>query len=172
MNRELTIADFRSMEALERLYYDPLFIAPAEEAFAWYQAYPASTVARFDDGGALLGFINLFPIKKDVFDALMDGTFNDSLLTVDDIAPVENAAYLFLSCIAVAPQMRGTGFSFDLFREAAAQYCPQEEARLITDNVTDAGARFSERLGLHFVKNSDHGSRIYAGDWSIAGKNL
>lgn len=163
--RVLTLDDFLAMEALERSYYDPAYIAPAAEAYAWYRAYPASTVARFSEGGALLGFINLFPVQKAVFDALMNGTFNDSTLTVDDIAPAENASFLFLSCIAVAPEARGRGLSEELLLEAVAQYRLSKNALLVTDNVTEAGARFSERIGLRFIKTSDHNSRIYAGEW-------
>ena len=37
--RVLTLDDFLAMEALERSYYDPAYIAPAAEAYAWDVAW-------------------------------------------------------------------------------------------------------------------------------------
>ncbi|MGN0784124.1 MAG: GNAT family N-acetyltransferase [Candidatus Aphodomorpha sp.] len=161
----LTLPDFERMEALERACYDAAYIAPAAEAYAWYLLEPRSTVALSEDG-RLIGFVNLFPVREAVFRALLSGSFNDSGMTAGDLAPAGAAAkHLFLSCIAVAEPYRGRGVSGRLLRMAAAQYAAAPDAQLVTDNVTAAGRRLSERCGLSFLGESGHGSWIYAGDW-------
>lgn len=166
----LTLADFRAMEALEAACYDAAYITPAAEAYAWYCRDPRTTVAAWDEAGALAGFVNLFPVPERVFAALLAGTYEDSGMTADDLAPAPGPQGrpldLFLSCIAVAPAHRGTGLACALVRRAAAQYAPYPCARVVTDNVTEAGERFSRRCGLTPVCKSSHGSRVYAGDWA------
>lgn len=166
----LTLADFRAMEALEASCYDAAYITPAAEAYAWYCRDPRTTVAAKDGAGALAGFVNLFPVPERVFAALLAGTYADSGMTADDLAPAPDPQGrpldLFLSCIAVAPAHRGTGLARALVRRAAAQYAPYPCARVVTDNVTEAGERFSRRCGLTLVCESGHGSRVYAGAWA------
>lgn len=161
----LTLSDFQQMEALERTCYDAAYIAPAAEAYDWYRYEPRSSVA-LSENGRLIGFVNLFPVRGDVFLRLLSGVYNDSEMTVRDLAPADAAVErLFLSCIAVAEPYRGQGVSGKLLRMAAAQYCAAPDARIVTDNVTAAGRRLSERCGLSFRCESDHGSWIYAGGW-------
>lgn len=166
----LTMADFEAMEALEAACYGTAYITPAAEAYAWYCRDPRTTVAAADAAGMIVGFVNLFPVRRQVFAALLAGTFNDSNLTADDIAETPAGAGappldLFLSCIVVAEAHRGTGLSFALLRRAAAQYAPYRCGWVVADNVTAAGERLSRRCALSFVRESDHGSRIYAGAW-------
>ncbi len=166
----LTPADFQAMAALEAACYDERYITPAAEAYAWYCREPRSTVVAVD-GAALAGFVNLLPVRGEVYAALLAGTYDDSGMTAADLAPAPEGAglpqvYLFLSCIVVDAAYRGTGLSFALLRRAAAQYARCRVARVVTDNVTAAGERLSDRCGLAFVCDSDHGSRVHAGDWA------
>lgn len=173
----LTLEDFRAMEALERRCYAEEHIAPAERAFEWYCRYPYTAVAAAD-GEGLAGFVNLFPVHRHVYSALLAGTFDDSFMTADDIADIAahgGVPHLFLSCIAIEERYRGTGLSVALLSRAAAQFaepaarCEAQcarEIRIVTDNVTQAGERFSQRCGLSFVRRSDHGSSIYEGAWA------
>lgn len=171
---DLTYGHFEQMEALEARSYGSEFIAPASEAWAWYQCHPASVTAAVDaTSGAVVGFANLFAVEKPVFDALLAGTFNDATLTADQILPLPRAGEpplrtMFLSCIAVDEHWRGRGMACFLLREAARFYAGAvaPDARIVTDNVTPAGARLSERLGFGFAGFSDHGSRIYERDFA------
>ncbi|MBR3690694.1 MAG: hypothetical protein IKL97_06325 [Eggerthellaceae bacterium] len=200
---KLTFAHFEQMEELEAKYYSRDFITPAQEAYRWHQAHPRSTVASFC-GSTLAGFVNLLPVRMDMFERIISGTFNDALLKAEDIpafetlmpkdhrtnpapkdhqnslAPKERVPRLahkngegkrhktptfalFLSCIAVDSQHRGNGLSRSLLREALASYDPitSDDTPVVTDNVTQAGSRYSERLGFCFVTTSDHESCIY-----------
>ncbi len=172
----LTMDSFAAMAALEADYYGAEHIAPAEAAFAWYCAYPFTTVAAFRHG-QLAGFVNLFPVTKDVSAALNAGTFDDSMLTVTDIvdpAHSDGSLPLFLSCAAVARPWRGTGLSTELLWAALQPYLPYADRidTVWTDNVTEAGARLSHRLGLTDGRASLHGSTIYCGKYAAFADRL
>lgn len=164
----LTPEDFVCMEALEARCYGRDHISPADEAYRWYQAYPDSTVAIFS-GSFLAGFINLFPVTQAVSEGLLNGTFNDRDLTLNDIAPIPATGMvdLFLCCIATEAVYRGGALTGLLLRAAMAPYAAAQNRvdRLITDNVTPEGVRFSQRLGLKKICMSDHGSMIHAGSY-------
>ena len=74
--QSLTLSDFHQMYAIERAYYDPRYITPPQEAFRWYQAYPLSTLA-VKEGEMVAGFLNLFPVRQEVFAQILAGTFNE-----------------------------------------------------------------------------------------------
>lgn len=163
---ELSEEHFKVMHALERQYYAEDFITPYQEAYRWYQHYPYSTFAMAD-GNTLVGFINLFPIQPPVYEALKQGTFNDIDLKISDIIdltqPSTQAEQMFLSCIVVDKDYRNQGITGMLLQAAAAYYQPYAERfdRIITDNVTLEGERFSKRLGFQVLGSSDHDSTIY-----------
>lgn len=163
--QSLTLSDFHQMYAIERAYYDPGYITPPQEAFRWYQAYPLSTLA-VKDGETVAGFLNLFPVRQEVFARLLAGTYNDHTMELCDLAdPFSGAGtlYMFLCCIARRPDHKGQGVGERLLQagveayRAAAHRC----GPIITDNVTEAGRRFSQRYGFAFQRESDHGSSIY-----------
>lgn len=167
ITQRLNRAHFDQMELLERRFYSPAFITPAEESYAYYTRFPLSTVAALD-GDKAVGFVNLFPVIEEVYRALLKGTFNDSGLTFRDIldvsSPGASPVHLFLSCIAVDPAYRKQGAAKALLGAALTAYGDSlSECRdVVTDNVTQEGRRFSERLGFRFVCRSDHGSTVYA----------
>lgn len=199
----LTFAHFEQMEELEAGYYSHNFITPAQEAYRWHQTHPRSTVAAFC-GSTLAGFVNLLPVRMDLFERITSGAFNDAALKAEDIpafetlmpkdprnhpapkgrqnspTPRDHASRLvdkngegkrheaptfalLLSCIAVDSQHRGNDLSRTLLREALALHEPivSNDTLVVTDNVTQAGSLYSERLGFCFVTTSDHESRIY-----------
>lgn len=186
--RDPGYADFEQMEALEARCYDPCFITPAAEAYAWYLRCPESTVA-LACAGRVVGLANLMPVDDEVFAALRAGTFNDAEMTADQmLTPAEvlaragerpagggqpactdqpARAHMFLSCIAVDEAWRGRGLARVLLREAAERYRPIEHLvdAIVTDNVTPDGERLSRRLGFAHVCASDHGSQVYARDY-------
>lgn len=171
----LVLADFERMAELEARAYSSDFIAPAQEAYAWYLRY-SYTVAVLADaegegpvgaGRRIAGFINMFPVVDEVFEGLKAGVFNDAELTVDQIvdvdAPGDGPLHMFLSCIAVDEGYRGRGVAGALVRAAAVRYkdVAYRVDWVVTDNVTPGGERFSQNLGFEFVRKSNHGSAIY-----------
>lgn len=163
--KHLTSADFKAMYELEKCFYDEAFITPYEESEKWYKAHPHS-ICVLSHEDKLIGFMNLFPIEKNLYDLICSGQYNDALLTDKDILPLEamkNGGYLFLSCVAIAPAYRKTDALKTLVRRYVTRYQNVEVFGIVTDNVTAAGERFSQRMGFKCVGPTDHHSVIYEG---------
>ena len=166
VEHNLTFGHFEQMEALEAACYSAEYIAPAHEAFSWYESHPHSVLAACEDG-RVVGFVNLLPVRPTLFARICDGSFNDAGMTADDILSLEECAKapfeLFLSCIAVDGKQRGTGLARTLVATALAPYLSPAFACefVVTDNVTEDGERFSKRLGFKLVCDSDHGTKVY-----------
>lgn len=163
---ELSYEHFRQMAALEEEFYSAEFITPAEESYRWYQAYPYTTVVAAA-GEEIAGFVNLFPVHQDVFEALLAGKLNDHDMGTDAVvdlsAHVGERLEMFLSCVVVAQPYRGRGLLRAMLREAIRPYLPFMPYchRIITDNVTTDGERFSRRYGFRCLGDSAHDSRLY-----------
>lgn len=181
----LDMGRFEEMERLEAGCYGPEFIAPAAEAYAWYLRLPDSTVALADGAGAVVGFVNMFPVTDGVYRALRAGTFNDADLRASDVvdvsrlaagpgpksegAPTSGPLHMFLSCIVVERAHRGGEVARTLLREAVARYERIEGLvdEIVTDNVTPEGVRFSRRWGFAPVCASDHASQVFAQPYAV-----
>jgi hypothetical protein len=162
----LTPLHFDRMEALELTCYGPEFITPAAESYRLYRRFPYTTVAALA-GEEIAGFVNLFPVKEPIFEALLQGEYNDHDMETD--AVVDLAAHagekleMFLSCVVAAPAFRGSSLVPALLQAAITPYLPYLRYcnRVITDNVTPAGERFSQRYGFRCLGSSSHSSSIY-----------
>lgn len=170
LGHSLSYAHFEQMEQLELLYYGPEYITPAKEAYRWYQHYPYTVVAA-EEAGQIVGFVNLFPVKEPIAQALKAGEFNDHDLTpegvVDLAADQQAPLHMFLSCVLVEPEYRRQGLTRTLLRAAAEQYASVYHrcVEVITDNVTEEGERFSQRYGFRKLCHSLHGSVVYGQPW-------
>lgn len=165
---KLTKSHFDEMEILEKKYYDEEFITSSEESYAWYLKHPSSTqvVTHF---GKVVGFLNMFPISKDLFNTIKEGNYNDAYLKAEDIVLLkefEVEVYLFLSCIVVDKEFRRTPVLKMLIESYVNIYKKYPINGIITDNITENGAAFSERMGFQFLVKSDHNSKIYIGGWN------
>lgn len=162
----LNTQHFYDMEALELQFYDAEFITPPEESYRWYIHHPHSTVAA-TDGKRLIGFVNLFPVLPEVYEALRAGTFNDHFMELEHVAPLTAAPlHMFLCCVVVAREYQHQGIAHQLLQAAVQPYAPLPCASVITDNVTADGCRLSERYGFTRLRCSDHDSEIYEQKWS------
>lgn len=168
IKEKLELQDFKNMKKLEKKYYDDEFITPYEETYEWYNTYDYS-IRAVEDDGEVIGFINLFPIKDEIFNLLKQGDFNDKYLETKHVVDIyneeETEINLFLSCVLIDDKYRKTN-ALQLLLEEYVKYYSKLEERVkinyvITDNVTESGARFSERLGFSKVIDSSHNSKVY-----------
>lgn len=179
----LNFSDFQAMETIERQYYPPEYIAPAETSYSWYLHWPDSILAVFEDDKPV-GFMNLFPVHDGLYQQIQSGTFNDALLKVEDIrVPVPSATgsdhpyALFLSCVAVDRNYLKKGIARTLLKAYLERYTMYEKegyafGDLITDNVTEAGLQFSKSIGLTPLRQSDHQSWICTGTFNSLRRSL
>lgn len=168
---ELTEQHFEQMAALEAQYYGEDNITPPAEAYRWYKRYPATTIAAAE-GEQIVAFVNLFPVKAEIYDALRAGQFNDHTLTLEGLADPHSESdeplHMFLCCVLTEPAYRGLGLTRHLLSLAVEQYEPVQQRcrRIITDNVTPEGAAFSRHYGFEQVQTSDHNSLIFEQDYA------
>ncbi len=157
---------FRQMAALEARYYGESFITPAKEAWLCYRRYPYTTTAALHRE-QVVGFVNLFPLKAAVFEALRSGQMNDHDLSAEDVedlrAPVSLPMDMFLSCILVEPAYRPQGLTRRLLQAAVQPYLPHVKQcrHVLVDTVTPAGAAFAKRYGFSRLGESSHSSVLH-----------
>ncbi|SDK14402.1 hypothetical protein [Natronincola ferrireducens] len=170
---KLTLEDFLAMETLEKKYYDEAYITDALTSYSWYQHWPhCIRCLKHDD--QIIGFINLFPVSLEIYQTLLDGTFNDKHLVkehMDVPRDVSKSYHLFLSCVVIDAPYRKTSALNDLLKDYVTCYETYEAQgfvfeSVITDNVTDEGVRFSKTVGLEIVTKSNHNSIICAGSFT------
>lgn len=168
---ELTEQHFEQMASLEAQYYGEDNITPPAEAYRWYKRYPATTIAAAV-GEQIVAFVNLFPVKAEIYDALCAGQFNDHTLTLEGLVDPQTESdeplHMFLCCVLTEPAYRGLGLTRHLLSLAVEQYEPVQHRcrRIITDNVTPEGAAFSRHYGFEQVQTSDHNSLIFEQDYA------
>ncbi|QRG67759.1 hypothetical protein [Brevibacillus choshinensis] len=161
------------MEQLEKRYYAEEHITPYAESYEWYVQRPHSILALEEDH-RIIGFMNLFPVKPEIYEQISNGTYNDKYLTYREIIPVEEGPVpsmsLFLSCIVIDDEYRRSPAltmllgSYLEYYETFRRKGVRMEG-IVGDAVTAAGERFLSKIGLKRHCASDHDSTIYRGTY-------
>lgn len=160
IKKELTLQDFIEMEKLEKQFYSEDFITPAQESYACYIQDKWSIVA-VEVENKIVGFMNLFPIKSEVFNKIKSGMFNDKDLVAKDISDIDKTPYLFLSCVVVHQAYRKKGVLNLLFQTYMEYYKDAHMKQVIMDVVTVDGERVATNLGFTFITETSHHSKVY-----------
>jgi len=165
-----TLQDFIQMEKLELKYYSEDHVTPHKEAYEWYKAFPQTDVA-LEEGGKIVAFMDIIPIKEDVFNKIKKGRLNDKYLKTDDMIDLDTLAKgdtvnLLLSCIVVDEPYRKSNAIRNMIKEHLKhlqQYMDKGILieSIITSNVTSQGEKFSKGMGFKRVGASGHNSVIY-----------
>lgn len=167
---EKTLDDFIYMEHLELKYYSKEHVTPYEEAYLWHLSNP-KTGFVLEDSGRIAAFTDILPVKQEIFDQIKCGTYNDKYLTSDDLIDMEklkegDSVNLLLSCVLVDDDYRGTD-ALKILLDAHLDYYQGYADRgitigtVLTSNVTEAGERFSERMGFERIGRSEHQTTLY-----------
>lgn len=170
IKKEKTLEDFIYMEQLELKYYSAEHVTPHEEAYQWHLANP-NTGYVLEDDGRIVAFTDLLPVREDVMKQISSGTLNDKYLTAEDLINMGTLSEgdeinLLLSCVLVDEEYRKTNALKLLLRAHLGYYQDFEKLGIrigviITSNVTEAGIRFSERMGFERIGTSEHGTALY-----------
>ncbi|MDF2999924.1 MAG: hypothetical protein K0Q48_43 [Bacillota bacterium] len=170
IKRNRTLKDFIDMEQMELRFYSEEHVTPHDEAYRWYLANPNTDMA-IEDGEKIIAFSDILPLKNQVYERILDGSFNDKYLTGDDMINIEKLnegehCNLLLSCVVVHEDYRKTealklllDHHLGYYREAAAKDVHIDW--VLTSNVTEDGEGFSERMGFERIGKSSHGSTLY-----------
>ncbi len=181
VKQELSLEDFQKMEEMEAAYYSQDYITPAEEAYQWHLHKPYTGVV-LADGEVIVGFLDILPVGHDLFKSIVDGRFNDRDLRVENVLTKEQMLAedhqpisLFVSCAVIHPNYRGKGVMAQLFMEYRKQLIRMINwgvvfHQVVGDCVTLEGEMFSQKIGMAFIVESDHGTKIFAGPFSLFDK--
>lgn len=170
IKKEKTLDDFRYMEQLELKYYSEEHVTPHQEAYLWYKANP-NTGLVLEDNGRIVAFTDILPVKQEILQQIVNGTFNDKYLTPENLIDMDSLKEgdtfnLLLSCVVVDDDYRETD-ALRILLKAHLEYYGQYSKKgvrinsVVTSNVTEAGERFSERMGFERIGESEHGTAIY-----------
>lgn len=170
IREEMTLEDFKYMEQLELKYYSEEHVTPYQESYQWHLSDPNMGFVLEDDG-RIIGFTDMLPVKQEIFDRLVTGTFNDKYLTTDGLVSMEglrkgDIVNLLFSCVLVEKEYRKTDALKILLNATMDYYRSFVEKgilidSIVTSNVTEAGERFSERMGFERIGISEHQTVIY-----------
>jgi hypothetical protein len=165
-----TPEDFQHMEQMELEYYSEKFITPWKEAYLWNLSNP-KTGYVLEDCGRIVAFTDILPVRQEVFDGIVNGSFDDKYLTENDLVKIEelkagDCVNLLLACILVDEDYRETdalktllNAHMDYYRSFAGLGIQIET--VVTSNVTRAGERFSERMGFDRIGRSGHDTTLF-----------
>lgn len=167
---EKTLDDFIYMEQLELKYYSKEHVTPYEEAYLWHLSNPKTDFV-LEDNGRIAAFTDILPLKQGIFEQIIGGTYNDKYLTSDDLVSMDrlkegDSVNLLLSCVLVDDDYRGTD-ALKILLDAHLDYYRGYADRgimietVLTSNVTEAGERFSERMGFEWIGRSEHQTTLY-----------
>ena len=157
---EKTLDDFIYMEQLELKFYSEEHVTLHQEAYLWHLSNP-KTGFVLEDNGRIAAFTDVLPVKQDIFDQLVSGTFNDKYLTVDDLVFMEGlkrgeSVNLLLSCVLVDEGLQGDG-CIENFAQCPFGLLPGLREK-----------RNSDRLRHHQQCDRRAGS-IFLREWDLSG---
>lgn len=160
--------------ALDREVLPEMYVTSEEKLRDRFLANPDSIVGLIGlESGALLGYVNIFPITSQARRALLEGELpNDIEMTSEHVAEWSQRAPtdLYVITVAVSPSARGGQVTRRLVQELRSFLRAQRDAghvlgAVYTSVVTEDGARFMGRLG--FTPTGSEG-----GCWRVSAEEL
>jgi hypothetical protein len=170
IKNDKTPEDFQYMEQMELKFYSEEHVTPWLEAYKWNLSNP-KTGFVLEDCGRIVAFTDILPVRQEVFEGIVNGSFDDKYLTEKDLVAIEESkegdrVNLLLSCILVDKDYRETdalktllNAHLDYYRGFADRGIQIET--VVTSNVTREGERFSERMGFDRIGRSGHDTTLF-----------
>ena len=170
IKNDKTPEDFQYMEQLELKFYSEKYVTPWQEAYLWNLSNP-KTGFILEDCGRIVAFTDILPVRQEVFDGIVNGSFDDKYITENDLVAIEelnagDCVNLLLACILVDEDYRETdalktllNAHMDYYRRFADLGIRIET--VVTSNVTREGERFSERMGFDRIGRSGHETTLF-----------
>ena len=125
-----------------------------ESLQAWFNAYPAGGLYVWRDGKIAAGF-GLWPLNKDAYEGLRNGTLDEDSIGPDQFAPTskgQRAAYWNLAGFFVEPEFRGSWVLPTMLAAGFDQWSRSghaaNECSVLSLALSAAGARTLLRMGF------------------------
>lgn len=152
--------------------YSSEFQGVYETCLRWWQRNP-SIYVMIEDGFTqrIVGYINAMPLSDNYYNLIKSGKTIDIDIPCEEIETFDfpDTYRLYFSSIAIHPDYHNTSAFkalLDGFMIHVLQLFDREIyfSSILADAVSDVGEKLCKYMGLEFLKETNHGSKIYEGN--------
>ena len=156
---------------IDECVYKDEFQGVYETCINWWKQNPAIYVMIEDpDTKQIVGYINAMPLAEEYYQLIRSGATIDTDVPCEMIETYDfpDTYMLYFSSIAIHPSYRNTSAFkalLDGFMIHILQLYDREIyfSSILADAVSDIGEKLCKYIGLQFIRESNHGSKIYEG---------
>ena len=116
-------------------------------SFDWYlsryKPYHSAFVAESD--GKIVGYVGAFPVRKELYDAVLNGVLVDDLC-INPAMYLEESAYYYAGSFAIQKAYQKQGIGIQLVGALLEAY---QDKKICVLTVTKEGYTLAERFFLH-----------------------
>jgi hypothetical protein len=161
----------RQAVAIDTEVYKEDFRGIYETCVGWWKRNPDIYIMMTEEEtGEVIGYINMMPVSSECYDRLRSGKSLDTEIPVSEIEIYDapGTFSMYLSSIAIRSDRQGTQ-AFHILMDGFASHIKELASRwiifsrIVGDAVSSKGCKVCEYIGLTYIKDSEHDSRIYEG---------
>lgn len=169
---ELTEDDIIESYRIEQKVLRPDLISPVAVVKKWYRHNNYTMHGIRDRASSkLVGFVNGLPLTKNFYNELISGKVTDTHISTEYIRKLDIPDFyqLYLSSICISPDYQNTiafKILYDSYIDIILELAMQKEiyvSDIAADASTPQGERLCDAVGMKFITETDHKSKIYAG---------
>lgn len=170
--RKVTLRMLWGMALLDRLVYKQKYRGGLLNYFLiWLKNREIYHVAMDTESRRVVGYVLVLPLREKTFGRMCEGELIDSRLTFRDVEQYDKPKdiFLYIGSLVVHPQWQHSRVivclseSFFEYRNRLQtegyRFC-----RYAVDIISPEGENTAIETGFRFLKESNHGSRIYVSD--------
>ena len=157
---------------IETLLLPPVVVPGPEATKIWHKHNPYTLFgARDTSTGKLVGFMQAFPIREELFDDILEGNFDDTSFAVTDILQYDKPGKykLYMASFCLHPDYREIrAFLFKMilndFLETMIMLATQHEvyiSDIIADATTNESRVMCSGFGMKKIADSAHDTDVY-----------
>ncbi len=177
LNEQYEILDHKSVDAniikelidLDKAVYDQGYYSNKKTYLEFNKKCPLMYhYIKYKKEDKVIGYLSMYPIKNNVYKALISGKCKDTVINKDDLEnPTEEGFYsLYFASIVIHPDHQNTGLVYDLIKAKILAFAKLAKKgiyfnRIIADVISDDGEKIVKQFNLKCYKKSNHNSKIF-----------
>ncbi len=165
--QEVSPDQIREALQLDYLCYDDVYHLDLDQCIGYHHKNPYIYFMMLNPKEQVIGYINFSPVTDRLYEILRSGEEVDTIIEAKDIVTYRhgNEYSGYFSSICVHPDYRKRGIDrvlIDKLEEMLGALEKQDVRfkRIVADAVSVPGERICSKLGLSFVCETGHGSKI------------
>jgi hypothetical protein len=168
---EMTDEDIDETYNIEALVLPTHLIASPTMTKTWYNYNPLTLLGVRDiSTRKLIGFINTLPISDDLYNKIVQGNFDDTIIDTCDIRQYDMPGpyKLYISSLCVHPKYNSTTafmLIYSSFIDLLLTLATEREVfitDIVADGATVKGATLCETIGMKKCADSIHNTNVYS----------